>query len=227
MQSYFLYLSWSISKSWINDSGLNFNDGWSLVNNFVVLFHILLPFWLSDFNRNLSFPITERTMDTMNMNHTMGIGIQRAWSRWKLSCFVFCTLFFLALTLQTNKWSGDTLQLGDHSIIIYQQIEIIWYGLHTFQTMEALVAQISTEKHVPTDAVKRPAPLTGGCRIEGFVRVKKVIFIQYENFWGYSEIMILHPPHRSFNHHSMMSLYFGVSIVSTLSALILIPYIIY
>ncbi|PKI67664.1 hypothetical protein CRG98_011877 [Punica granatum] len=44
------------------------------------------------------------------------------------------------------------------------------------KTMEALVAPIpvESEKHVPTATVKRPAPLTGGCRIEGFVRVKKV-----------------------------------------------------
>lgn len=55
---------------------------------------------------------------------------------------------------------------------------------HAFQTMEALVSQISAEKHIPTDAVKRPAPLTGGCRIEGFVRVKKVIFIPSENLFG-------------------------------------------
>ncbi|KAI4340047.1 hypothetical protein MLD38_024922 [Melastoma candidum] len=49
------------------------------------------------------------------------------------------------------------------------------------KTMEALVAPIPVEsgKHGPpadnsTNAVKRPAPLTGGCRVEGFVRVKKV-----------------------------------------------------
>ncbi|KAL4201667.1 hypothetical protein AMTRI_Chr02g259750 [Amborella trichopoda] len=51
------------------------------------------------------------------------------------------------------------------------------------QTMESLVAPIPLESHKlaledksnrTSDSVKRPAPLTGGCRIEGFVRVKKV-----------------------------------------------------
>ncbi|XP_020529735.1 protein disulfide isomerase-like 5-4 isoform X2 [Amborella trichopoda] len=50
-------------------------------------------------------------------------------------------------------------------------------------TMESLVAPIPLESHKlaledksnrTSDSVKRPAPLTGGCRIEGFVRVKKV-----------------------------------------------------
>ncbi|KAK4746359.1 hypothetical protein SAY87_012671 [Trapa incisa] len=40
------------------------------------------------------------------------------------------------------------------------------------KTMETLVSQIFVEKGNTTDAVK--APLTGGCRMEGFVRVKKV-----------------------------------------------------
>ncbi|ONK65910.1 uncharacterized protein A4U43_C06F2250 [Asparagus officinalis] len=49
--------------------------------------------------------------------------------------------------------------------------------------METLVASIPEETHTlaledksnkPGDASKRPAPLTSGCRIEGFVRVKKV-----------------------------------------------------
>ena len=50
--------------------------------------------------------------------------------------------------------------------------------------MEGLVAPIPVEgsqklaledKHNNTaEAAKRPAPLTGGCRIEGYVRVKKV-----------------------------------------------------
>ncbi|KAM1041420.1 hypothetical protein ACFX13_031347 [Malus domestica] len=53
------------------------------------------------------------------------------------------------------------------------------------KTMEALVAPIPVEsdKHSLEDKsdnrgenAKRPAPLTGGCRIEGYVRVKKVIF---------------------------------------------------
>ncbi|XVF77603.1 hypothetical protein PTKIN_Ptkin14bG0059200 [Pterospermum kingtungense] len=47
------------------------------------------------------------------------------------------------------------------------------------ETMEGLVASIPTEKRKLalediSNAIKRPAPLTGGCRIEGYVRVKKV-----------------------------------------------------
>ncbi|KAL2476256.1 Protein disulfide-isomerase 5-3 [Abeliophyllum distichum] len=50
------------------------------------------------------------------------------------------------------------------------------------KTMEELVAPISLQSQSAldsqpsklTDDAKRPAPLTGGCRIEGFVRVKKV-----------------------------------------------------
>lgn len=49
------------------------------------------------------------------------------------------------------------------------------------KTMEALVAPIPLESQKlslgdnnGTENVKRPAPLTGGCRIEGYVRVKKV-----------------------------------------------------
>jgi hypothetical protein len=58
------------------------------------------------------------------------------------------------------------------------------------QTMEALVASIPLEskklalegksENVSENA-KRPAPLTGGCRIEGYVRVKKVISYKYGN----------------------------------------------
>ena len=49
-----------------------------------------------------------------------------------------------------------------------------------FQTMEGLVAAIPLENQRlaledKSNATKRPAPLTGGCRIEGYVRVKKVI----------------------------------------------------
>lgn len=48
--------------------------------------------------------------------------------------------------------------------------------------MENLVASLPTgsqhlaleDKSNGTDNVKRPAPSTGGCRIEGYVRVKKV-----------------------------------------------------
>ncbi|XP_042504234.1 protein disulfide isomerase-like 5-4 [Macadamia integrifolia] len=49
--------------------------------------------------------------------------------------------------------------------------------------MESLVSPVALESHKhaledksdnKTDNTKRPAPLTGGCRIEGFVRVKKV-----------------------------------------------------
>lgn len=55
----------------------------------------------------------------------------------------------------------------------------------SLQTMETLVAPIPVEAQKlalegksdnGTDNAKRPAPLTGGCRIEGYVRVKKVIF---------------------------------------------------
>ncbi|KAM5585724.1 protein disulfide-isomerase 5-3 [Rosa sericea] len=49
------------------------------------------------------------------------------------------------------------------------------------KTMEALVAPIPLESEKlalggnnETENAKRPAPLTGGCRIEGYVRVKKV-----------------------------------------------------
>lgn len=50
------------------------------------------------------------------------------------------------------------------------------------QMMEDLVAPIKLESQMITSdnsstklaTVKRPAPVTGGCRIEGFVRVKKV-----------------------------------------------------
>lgn len=48
--------------------------------------------------------------------------------------------------------------------------------------MEELVAPISLLSHSASDSLptetkdngKRPAPSAGGCRIEGFVRVKKV-----------------------------------------------------
>lgn len=49
--------------------------------------------------------------------------------------------------------------------------------------MESLVAPIPMESQKQalenksenlTENAKRPAPLTGGCRIEGYVRVKKV-----------------------------------------------------
>lgn len=50
--------------------------------------------------------------------------------------------------------------------------------------MEELVAPIALESQKVTsdsksvdvtDGIKRPAPVTGGCRVEGFVRVKKVV----------------------------------------------------
>lgn len=49
--------------------------------------------------------------------------------------------------------------------------------------MESLVAPVTRESqklaledksNQTIDTAKRPAPLTSGCRIEGFVRVKKV-----------------------------------------------------
>ncbi|CAI0436500.1 unnamed protein product [Linum tenue] len=45
------------------------------------------------------------------------------------------------------------------------------------QTMETLVAPIPALHHKldnSTQSIKRPAPSTGGCRVEGYVRVKKV-----------------------------------------------------
>lgn len=54
--------------------------------------------------------------------------------------------------------------------------------------MEALVAPVPKESHKlaledqsnkTVDSAKRPAPLTSGCRIEGFVRVKKVNSIRF------------------------------------------------
>ncbi|KAF2285819.1 hypothetical protein GH714_008254 [Hevea brasiliensis] len=45
------------------------------------------------------------------------------------------------------------------------------------KTMEGLIAPLPIESHKSdnsTQNAKRPAPLTGGCRIEGYVRVKKV-----------------------------------------------------
>ncbi|KDP39071.1 hypothetical protein JCGZ_00828 [Jatropha curcas] len=45
------------------------------------------------------------------------------------------------------------------------------------KTMESLVAPVPLETHKSdntTQNAKRPAPLTGGCRVEGYVRVKKV-----------------------------------------------------
>lgn len=44
-----------------------------------------------------------------------------------------------------------------------------------FQAIEELVSRTPLEDHKLTLEKKRPAPLTGGCRIEGYVRVKKVI----------------------------------------------------
>ena len=59
-----------------------------------------------------------------------------------------------------------------------------WHSFYyPLQTMEGLVAPIAMEsqrhalEHKPenaTEHVKRPAPSAGGCRIEGYVRVKKV-----------------------------------------------------
>lgn len=50
------------------------------------------------------------------------------------------------------------------------------------QTMEELVAPIAMDSHLALEGksgkteenAKRPAPSEAGCRIEGFVRVKKV-----------------------------------------------------
>lgn len=56
-------------------------------------------------------------------------------------------------------------------------------SLHSLQTMEGLIANIPLESQRlalegkvenGTEIAKRPAPITGGCRIEGYVRVKKV-----------------------------------------------------
>lgn len=54
---------------------------------------------------------------------------------------------------------------------------------HSLQTMENLVAPIALESvnlaledksGTTTENAKRPAPREAGCRVEGFVRVKKV-----------------------------------------------------
>lgn len=56
-------------------------------------------------------------------------------------------------------------------------------GIYLLQMMEDLIAPIKLESQMITSDntstklatdLKRPAPVTGGCRIEGFVRVKKV-----------------------------------------------------
>lgn len=49
--------------------------------------------------------------------------------------------------------------------------------------MENLVLSVSkdNQRHAldgKVDVVKRPAPSAGGCRVEGFVRVKKVGLVQ-------------------------------------------------
>lgn len=62
----------------------------------------------------------------------------------------------------------------------------LMWNLHILQMMEQLIAPIpvESEKHASstdnsTDKIKRPAPSSGGCRIEGFVRVKKVKLIAH------------------------------------------------
>jgi len=68
--------------------------------------------------------------------------------------------------------------------------------------METLVASVPKERHMlavedkstkSVDATKRPAPMASGCRIEGFVRVKKVfklfsifLFLFVEKIVGWS-----------------------------------------
>lgn len=56
-------------------------------------------------------------------------------------------------------------------------------SFHSLQAMEDLIAPIPVESQKlalegkvenATQSAKRPAPMTGGCRIEGYVRVKKV-----------------------------------------------------
>lgn len=58
--------------------------------------------------------------------------------------------------------------------VLHEYICLEFHDL--LQTMENLIAPIALENksnHM-TDDPKIPAPLTGGCRIEGFVRIKKV-----------------------------------------------------
>lgn len=66
-------------------------------------------------------------------------------------------------------------------------IKIAWPdpNISLLQTMEEMIAPIPVESQRlaiegksdnVTENTKRPAPVTGGCRIEGYVRVKKVSF---------------------------------------------------
>lgn len=65
--------------------------------------------------------------------------------------------------------------------------------------METYVANIPKEAHVlaledksnkTVDPAKRPAPMAGGCRIEGFVRVKRVNDVLY-NLHGDNFILMV------------------------------------
>lgn len=63
----------------------------------------------------------------------------------------------------------------------------IYHVCHPSQTMEELAASVSLESQKLAledksgkNPDKKPAPVTGGCRIEGFVLVKKVI-ISFHN----------------------------------------------
>lgn len=65
---------------------------------------------------------------------------------------------------------------------LYHAIEMTGIFI-LLQMMEDLVAPIKLDSQTITSdnsstkletGLKRPAPVTGGCRIEGFVRVKKV-----------------------------------------------------
>lgn len=71
----------------------------------------------------------------------------------------------------------------------------VYEGLNevrSLQTMEDMVAPISLQSQSASDSLptemkddaKRPAPLAGGCRIEGFVRVKKVGTHHFEMGYG-------------------------------------------
>lgn len=86
-----------------------------------------------------------------------------------------------------NLWIACCIEVSQLYVVIvgvnlqpFKNVNVVL----SLQTMENLVAPISLASQEvasdgqpnKTDDAKKPAPLTGGCRIEGFVRVKKVLF---------------------------------------------------
>lgn len=114
----------------------------------------------------------------MSMNRITEIEIQIAWLRY---------MTFMSFNQPSVTHFNSDFELVNTSepIKIANAFELKFASL---QTMEALVAPIPLESQKlslgdnnGTENVKRPAPLTGGCRIEGYVRVKKVTFQQKLN----------------------------------------------